>query len=241
MIVLLNSILGITCAASILKSQLIYASVFLMLKNIFDAVDGQLARMTNKTTRMGRFLDSISDFVVNFFIFLSMFVLLVQQDKLVSQSLFVSIVALIGLTFRVSYFVYYQVRYLHILNSYKLNKQIESLNQIDYKQDHRLYFVQKIYILIYGWQDNIIHSFDSYLKEKYKLHSVEENEYYSNASLLRFGSFLGLGTETTILAIFLYASRIEEYLIANIIILNLYLILVICLRINFLSRKKDAV
>jgi phosphatidylglycerophosphate synthase len=41
----------------------IFAILMLLMANIFDTIDGQLARMTGKTSRMGRILDGMAGFV----------------------------------------------------------------------------------------------------------------------------------------------------------------------------------
>ena len=46
------------------------AGIFLVLKSILDAADGELARMKNIPSYTGRFLDSISDILLNLLLFM---------------------------------------------------------------------------------------------------------------------------------------------------------------------------
>ena len=45
------------------------AGIFLVLKSILDAADGELARIKDTPSYTGRFLDSISDIILNLLIF----------------------------------------------------------------------------------------------------------------------------------------------------------------------------
>ena len=47
------------------------AGLLVTLKDVLDSVDGQLARAKQEYSRLGRFLDSIGDFVVNLALFAS--------------------------------------------------------------------------------------------------------------------------------------------------------------------------
>jgi len=51
---------------------LMWGALFLYLKIFLDNVDGNLARVKGEVSRLGRFLDSLIDFIVSFLRFLSM-------------------------------------------------------------------------------------------------------------------------------------------------------------------------
>jgi len=55
-------------------SQFAIGFVFFVLSFFLDAVDGAVARAKNLTTKKGAFLDGISDRLVEFFLFLALFV-----------------------------------------------------------------------------------------------------------------------------------------------------------------------
>ena len=49
----------------------IVAAVLLVLKSIIDAADGELARLQNRPSYIGRYLDSVSDILINLCLILS--------------------------------------------------------------------------------------------------------------------------------------------------------------------------
>jgi phosphatidylglycerophosphate synthase len=60
---------GLIAVYCILNGHYIIAGIFLILKSILDAADGELARMIEKPSYTGRYLDSIFDIFLNFFVF----------------------------------------------------------------------------------------------------------------------------------------------------------------------------
>jgi phosphatidylserine synthase len=68
---LLFGIAGLCGIGSILMRYNIAAGFFLILKSILDAADGELARVKNKPSYTGRYLDSIFDIILNFLILMA--------------------------------------------------------------------------------------------------------------------------------------------------------------------------
>lgn len=56
---------GLLSICCILKGYYILAALFLLLKSILDAADGELARLRNTPSYTGRYLDSVSDLILN--------------------------------------------------------------------------------------------------------------------------------------------------------------------------------
>ena len=69
-VTLLFGICGLCAVYCILYDHFYAAGIFLILKSIIDAADGELARMKQKPSYTGRYLDSIFDSILNF-LFLS--------------------------------------------------------------------------------------------------------------------------------------------------------------------------
>jgi hypothetical protein len=63
---------GLIAIACILSGYYWAAAVFLILKSILDAADGELARVKQTPSHTGRYLDSIADIILNFLIFISL-------------------------------------------------------------------------------------------------------------------------------------------------------------------------
>lgn len=57
-----------------LEYSLIFGGIILLVSGFFDIVDGQVARITKKTSQKGEFLDSVSDKIAEVTIFLGILV-----------------------------------------------------------------------------------------------------------------------------------------------------------------------
>ncbi len=57
---------GFIAIGLLLKGYFITSAFFLLLKSILDAADGDLARLKQKPSYIGRYYDSIADFILNF-------------------------------------------------------------------------------------------------------------------------------------------------------------------------------
>jgi phosphatidylglycerophosphate synthase len=64
-IVLANAAAGLVAALALAGGDLLAAALLLQLKTLLDNTDGQLARVTNRVTVLGRYLDTEADLVVN--------------------------------------------------------------------------------------------------------------------------------------------------------------------------------
>ena len=61
----ISGLIGVYC---IIEGYYWTAAFFLILKSILDAADGELARVKETPSYTGRFLDSVSDIILNFII-----------------------------------------------------------------------------------------------------------------------------------------------------------------------------
>ena len=58
---------GIIAIVLMLNEQLWAAAIFLVIKSILDAADGELARVKQTPSYIGRYFDSVADIILNFF------------------------------------------------------------------------------------------------------------------------------------------------------------------------------
>jgi archaetidylinositol phosphate synthase len=68
-VVLAGTTVGLTAAAEIARGHLMLAAGLLQVKTILDNADGQLARASGRESAAGRYLDSLSDLLVNAVVF----------------------------------------------------------------------------------------------------------------------------------------------------------------------------
>jgi len=240
-VVLLGSLFGIASAIFIGFGNLVWGGIFLFVKNILDAVDGQLARARHQEDRRGRFLDSISDFLINFLIFGAIGWHLLKIHTGVEIWILASL-AFLSLSLRVSYFVYYFVAYLHLGQKLTQNRQFEILTEEDRQGDPLALLLQRIYIFLYNWQDRFVGQLDRWCLGRTEGLSHNERQkllewWYSHLPSLRLSGFLGLGTELTFVILGLILNKIHLYLWFNVIFLNGYAVFLIVYR-KHLARKK---
>jgi phosphatidylglycerophosphate synthase len=64
-VVLASTTAGLAGAVELARGELVAAALLVQLKTVLDNADGQLARLTNRVTVFGRYLDSECDLLVN--------------------------------------------------------------------------------------------------------------------------------------------------------------------------------
>jgi phosphatidylglycerophosphate synthase len=219
------------------KIAVVIGAVLLFYKNVLDKVDGSLARSKNMASRRGRFYDSISDFIVSFSLFTAIGYKLNQNY----DSIWVWIIcytALITSMLQCSFFIYYEVAFIKQTGKNTINRLLEAVTEEDLKKEDKFtILLQRIFQLIYGWQDFIIYKVDTFvlksISKKYTFGNAEEiknqiskikNVWYKDKSFLSLSSVLGIGTHMVLIALFAVIGRFEYYLILNLILWNLLLI-----------------
>ncbi len=223
-IVLLGTAFGLAAALAVAIGNLVWGGILLFIKNILDAVDGQLARARHQEDRRGRFLDSISDFAVNFLVFLALGFFLFHRTGKASYFGWAAL-AFLSLSLRVSYFVYYFVSFLHSEKKLGLNRTLEEITEADRQGDPVALLLQKIYIFLYNWQDRLVHKIDISCTGPAASLPPEKREHFyrlwvTHPRALRLSSFLGLGTELSFVILALILKIPAFYLVFNLLGLN---------------------
>lgn len=121
---------GLACAYCVYTQHLILATIFLMIKNVLDAVDGEIARVTNHPSVIGRYLDSIFDFIINFIIFIAIL-------NIASTSNMMLVWAFLGIEFQCSIYNYYYVILRRRLNNDETSRIIEYRKPIAYQYENQ--------------------------------------------------------------------------------------------------------
>ncbi len=153
-ITVFHFLLMIYCCFLVYKntlSSLALASIFLMFKNIFDAVDGSIARIQKRPSKVGRFLDSNLDFLGHLFLFFAI------RDS----SLILKLAGFFSFVFQGSVFNYYFVLFRHYHNGDKTSKIEESWeNEFSYDNPYVVKALYFFYLIFYKWQDKFIDFLD---------------------------------------------------------------------------------
>jgi hypothetical protein len=214
-VTLLFGISGLIAIFCILNGYFLWASVFIILKSVIDAADGELARLKKKPSYSGRYLDSVFDIVLNF-----MFLMTIC---FVSKSTFLwTILAFIAIQLQGTLYNYYYVILRHKsvggdatskVFEYKSPKALpgESQRSVD--------ILFAFYTLFYGIFDKFIHFLD---KEAYKVKTFPN-------WFMTFLSMYGLGFQLLIIAIMLPLHLIE-YVVPFFIFYSIFMVLIIGIR-----------
>jgi phosphatidylglycerophosphate synthase len=255
-----STIAGLVAAFFYLKGTseaFVVAGLLMTLKDLLDSADGQIARAKQQCSRVGRFLDSIGDFVVDAAVFSAIGWTLYQSGGN-WWMLLLAMLGFIGISLRVSYHVFYQVNFLHLQKQYTNNRLSEEIREEDLKKGGFELVLQRIFLCIYGWQDRLIERVDrwSYGGNFRRSHEHEPGdssesisrepcqkcqEWYSDIISLHISGLLGFGTELFLLMLCSVLNRLELYLYLNVFLMNGIFILCLLYRRFILLRDLRAV
>ena len=231
-VIFLSMLFGIAASYLIIQSDkvlVIAGAILLFYKNVLDKVDGSLARAKGLDSRRGRFYDSISDFIVNISVFTAIGISLYQ--KYGSPFVYVIVYsAMICSMLQCSFFIYYQVSFIKATGKETVNRLIEKITDEDLvNQDLWTLFLQRIFQVIYGWQDYLIYKIDKYMLNKITGSGFQVRDlnslWYKNKSFLTIASTLSIGTHMVFIAFFAIFRWFDAYIFVNLILMNLLLIL----------------
>jgi phosphatidylglycerophosphate synthase len=136
------------------------AAILLVVKSALDAADGGLARARHHPSRVGRFLDSDCDFVVNVALYAGLAAGLVGRTGQIGY-VPLAFLGLVSAMLQVTLFNHYYVRYRQ-LSGGDTTSQVSESEPVGYAWDNPALLgpLHLAYRLIYGWQDALIARLD---------------------------------------------------------------------------------
>ena len=147
---------GLIAIASILLEYYWAAAFFLIFKSILDAADGELARVKKTPSHTGRYLDSISDIILNFCILSSIW-------YTTEVSFIFTFIAFLGIQLQGTLYNYYYVIMRNNLNGDTTSRVFENNSpkalQGEKQENVNILFI--IYKALYGQFDKLIYRLDS--------------------------------------------------------------------------------
>jgi phosphatidylglycerophosphate synthase len=194
------------------------AGTLILLKDIVDDADGQLARAKQLYSRRGRFLDSIGDFAVDVAVFAGIGWSVYREAPGIAGPL-LAFLGLAGITLRVSHHVFYQASFLHQEKRYGLNRIVEEITEEDRRGNRVDLGLQRIFGLIYTWQDRLMLRIDGWCRAG-KVRDELLPTWYGDRFALRLSGLLGFGTEISLLAVCSWFDAMETYLWLNLLLMN---------------------
>lgn len=136
--------------------QYYWATVFfLVLKSILDAADGELARLKNTPSYTGRYLDSVSDILLNLFILITIW-------YVTNGSLIYTFLAFFSIQLQGTLYNYYYVILRNKYNGDTTSRVFENECPIAMagEKQRNVNILFTLYSILYGLFDKIIYQLD---------------------------------------------------------------------------------
>ena len=214
-VTLLFGIVGITAIYFILENQYILAALFLVLKSIIDAADGELARLRKKPSYIGRYLDSVFDLILNFCILFIIY----QISK---TPLWIFLLAFFAMQLQGTVFNYYYTILRNNLAGSDTTSRVEenSFPKALHGENQQMVNILFIaYTIFYGGFDKILLAIDGAAKTKKNFPNW----------FMTFVSIYGLGFQLLIIGAMLVFGCIN-YILPFFIAYSVFIIILIALR-----------
>ncbi|MBT6602075.1 MAG: CDP-alcohol phosphatidyltransferase family protein [Nitrospina sp.] len=236
---LIAGLFSVGCYIIDSNAGLMWGALFLYLKIFLDNIDGNLARVRGETSRLGRFLDSLTDFLVSFLVYLVLTLRLVGETNN-SFYWYIGGLAFLSCLMHCSYFVFYLVKYTSVFGTYLCNRVDENITEKDNEAYEAgelsvlVYFLHRAHVFLYRWQDKTIEWFDCLSKKLGSIRNSQEvskKNWYGDKVFLTLISPLCLCTNNMLLVFFSLLDEIESGFWFVIIVGNVYLLILQVLKI----------
>ena len=147
---------GLIATYFIVQGDFWLAAFFLILKSILDAADGELARVKEKPSYTGRYLDSVADIILNALIFISVW-------YITDTSIWICFAAFLGLQLQGTLYNYYYVILRNKFDGDTTSRVIEDTTPtaLEGEKQTHVNILFGLYKLFYSVFDKIIFVLDS--------------------------------------------------------------------------------
>ncbi len=219
-VTLLFGISGLIAVYCILHNYYFLASIFIVLKSVIDAADGELSRVKNTPSYTGRYLDSVFDIMLNFMFLMSICA--------VSNSTFWgTFVAFLSVQLQGTLYNYYYVILRNNSVGGDATSKIFERNSpvaFPYESQTSVNILFRLYLVLYGIFDRIIYGLD---KEASQVKALP-NWFMTCLSIY------GLGFQLLIISAML-ALQLTDFIIPFFIGYNLFIVVLVGIRRFYLK------
>ncbi len=205
---------GLIAIACIFYNYYFAAAFFLILKSILDAADGELARLKETPSYTGRFLDSVSDIILNFILFITIWFI-------AEAPIWLTLIAFLGLQLQGTLYNYYYVILRNKLNGDTTSRifEIDTPTALKGEKQKHVDVLFRLYKILYGGFDKAIY----FLDRKAPLGKITPNWLMTSVSTF------GLGFQLLLIALFLVIG-LKAYIIPFFAAYSLMILVFIALR-----------
>ena len=182
---IISGLIAIYC---IIQGYYWLAAFFLIVKSVLDAADGELARVKQRPSYTGRYLDSVADIILNSLFFISIW-------YITNTTIWIGLLAFIGLQLQGTLYNYYYVILRNKFNGDTTSRVFENKTPIafDGERQKHVNILFGLYKLFYGAFDKTIYTLDS---------TADKGSVLPNWLMTSVSTF-GLGFQLLIIAIML--------------------------------------
>jgi hypothetical protein len=205
---------GLLAVVSIISGYYWSAALFLILKSILDAADGELARIKNTPSYTGRYLDSVADIILNAIILLALW-------YITEANIWLTILAFLGIQLQGTLYNYYYVILRNRYNGDTTSRVFEDSTPIAMKGESQksVNILFKLYKILYGSFDKTIYFLD---------HSASHGSTLPKFLMTAVSTF-GLGFQLLIIAVMLVLG-LKEFIIPFFIAYSAMIFIFIAIR-----------
>lgn len=187
----IHFLMTLLCAWLILQGQIVIACLLLVVKGIVDAVDGELARLRNRPSHIGRYWDTIADTI-------GLVAVMFAFGERFDWDIVITLAIVFAILLQYSLFNHFSIR-LRILSSGDTTSRVDESKRptaYPWEKQKNVVIFHRIYILFFSWQDKIVRTFTGHGSRKL---NVE----------LTLSSILGYGFQSLILASIALIDRVD--------------------------------
>lgn len=213
-------IAGLLAIVCMLLDYFVVAAFFLILKSILDAADGELSRVKQTPSYVGRYYDSIADILLNF-------LFLMTINYITDGSVWLALIAFIGIQLQGTLYNYYYVILRNLVEGDTTSRIFEDSSPIAMmgETQSKVDIYYKVYDFLYIIFDKTIHFMDR---------KAMNSQPFPRWFMTMLSTF-GLGFQLLVMAIML-ALRLEDYIIHFFIAYSVLIFVFIGIRKVFLRK-----
>jgi archaetidylinositol phosphate synthase len=183
---------GLAAALSLGQGRFLLAAVLVQLKTVLDNADGQLARLSDRITTFGRYLDSELDLLVNAALFAAL--AWSTSRPVLAAAGFVALTLVLGVNFN-----------LERLFRTERGEALEPMPDATGRADG---FLRAVYLLAYAPQDRFV---ERLVAHRLREANPEERLAYHDHLTVTLVANLGMSTQLAALSACLAAGRPESF------------------------------
>tara|TARA_R110000796_G_scaffold35017_3_gene90127 strand:- start:95967 stop:96734 length:768 start_codon:yes stop_codon:yes gene_type:complete len=208
------TISGLIAVVCILNQYFWATAFFLILKSILDAADGELARIKKTPSYSGRYLDSISDIILNLLVMIAIW-------YITNGSIVHTLIAFVGIQLQGTLYNYYYVILRNKWNGDTTSRIFETTTPVAMKGEKQknVTILFLIYKICYGIFDLIIYKMDK---------NAVKSERIPNWLMTAISTF-GLGFQLLIIAVMLLLD-LKNFIIPFFICYSVFILIFISIR-----------